>query len=57
MVIANPTLVTKVNAVPFISGSAVWATNAENCGESEITVIPHIIMKTRKRFADAFINK
>ena len=47
MVIANPTLVTNVSAVPFDSVGAVCATSAENWGESDITVIPHITMNTR----------
>jgi hypothetical protein len=45
IVMENPIQVTKVNAVPLYSGGAVCATNVENCGESEMTVIPHMIIK------------
>lgn len=44
MVIAKPMLVTKVRAVPFDSAGAVWATRAENWGESAITAIPQVSM-------------
>ena len=45
--------ITNVSAVPFCSAGAVMATNAENCGESAATDIPHIIMNgIKKMFAD-----
>ena len=40
MVMAKPILFTKVRAVPFIFGSALFATSVENIGESAITTIP-----------------
>ena len=38
MVIENPMQVINVSAVPLCCGGAVCATNAENCGESAITI-------------------
>lgn len=52
MVMLKPIQVTKVSAVPFTSCGAVCATNAENCGESEMTAIPQISMKKRKTGVD-----
>ena len=53
MVMENPIQVTRVIAVPFCSGGAETATRAENCGESETTVIPQrtIMDKKKKIFA------
>ena len=49
--------VTSVSAVPLYSGGAVWATSAENCGESEMTVIPQQIMNNKKIKVEAEIKK
>ena len=38
--IANPSEVTMVKAVPLFCSSTLFATNAENCGESEVTAKP-----------------
>ena len=49
MVIEKPMLLTIVSAVPVFSFGADWATSVENCGESEITVVLQVNIKTRKR--------
>lgn len=42
----NPTQLTMVNAVPFVSAVVVLATNVENSGESVITATPQRSKKT-----------
>src|SRR5436853_1608901 len=50
-VTANPTPFCTVNAVPVYSGGQCRAANAENCGESDTTKTPHIMIKTSSKAA------
>ena len=45
---ANPMEVTNVKAVPLVFSSTLFATNAENCGESAVTAKPHTNSKPAK---------
>lgn len=56
MVMEKPMQVTRVMAVPFCSGGAETATRAENCGESDTTVIPQITMRDKKMTVCALKN-
>ena len=49
IVIEKPMQLTMVRAVPIDAFGAVWATNVENCGESEITTNPQKNRKSRNK--------
>src|SRR5687768_11572824 len=57
MVMANPTQITNVRAVPLNSGRAVAATSAENCGESAATELPQINKNVMKTTLELWINQ
>ena len=57
MVIANPILLTIVNAEPFDVAGAFCATRVENKGESATTAIPQINIKAIKASVVLLNNK
>ena len=57
IVMLKPMQVTIVSAVPLYAGSAFCATMAENCGESDTTVIPQVSRKKMKTGKGAFTRK
>ncbi len=57
IVIKNPTELTMVKAVPFISAGAFFATIVEKRGESAMTTMPQKIIKPIKIWASEFARK
>ena len=57
IVIANPTQLTMVSAVPLDSSGAFLATKVENIGESATTVAPQTNRNRRKIKTESVYNK
>lgn len=56
IVMAKPMQETIVNAVPFISEDAFWATKVEKSGESAITTMPQKSKKQIKKFDELLLK-